>query len=472
MKKIYRTWKSSFKRTTSIPNINHIGKIIAFVLLISSQISHAQLDSMSFTPVKDNSMFSEGANLSNGAGSNLFAGRTLISTSRRALLKFNPIGLPANAQIQSVSLSMIVIQSSGNTTIPKSFSLHKLQKDWGEGTSMGSGQGATATTNDATWAYNFYSSSSWTNTGGDFNPTPSATSNVQYSMFPPKYGIWNSASMKNDVVSWMANPTTNYGWILIGDESSGGSAMKFSSREDGFYPKPTLTIYYTLPANDKVLINEVNPQKKWIELYNPANPAVNLNNYWLANGNTSVSLTSLTVLNGNLTLDSSKYVVLNWSGMGQNDGELALFNGNPSTAEMKDYVQYGSANHQRSNAAVTAQVWDNANNFLPTITIDTLTNSLNGSNIYTSGKATNSTSFVTQRQTPTYRNLLCPPTITLTGNVLDARYSSSGLVSIMGNISSTSTVKSSSQSYIQLNVNTLIDLGAKFSTQIGACPNN
>jgi hypothetical protein len=139
---------------------------------------------------------------------------------------------------------------------------------------------------------------------------------------------------------------------------------------------------------------------------------------------------------------------------------------------MKDYVQYGSANHARANAAVTAQVWDNANNFLPTITADTLTNSLNGNNVYTSGKATNSTSFVTQRQTPTYRNLLCPPTITLTGNILDARYSSSGLLEMTGNISSTSTVKSSSQSYIQLNVNTLINAGAKFQAQIGACPSN
>lgn len=446
--------------------------LLISLLIISSKISQAQLDSMSFVPVKDNSIYSESANLSNGAGNNLFSGRTLIGTIRRALLKFNFAGLPSNAQIQSVKLTMPILQSAGNTTIPKSFSLHKLQKDWGEGTSMGSGQGATATTNDATWNYNFYSSSTWTNLGGDFEVIASATSSITYAMFPLKFGTWSSVGMKTDVSNWLANSATNFGWILRGDEVNGGSAMKFSSREETFYPKPTLTIFYTFSATDKVLINEVNPQKKWTELYNPSKPIIDLSSYYFTNGSSTQTLANMTILNGNLTLDSAQYVVLNWTNMGQNDGELALFNGNPTTAEMKDYVQYGSGNHARAGAAVMAQVWDNASSFLSSITADTLTHSLNGNNNYASGKVTNSTTFVTQRQTPTYRNLLCPPNILLTGNILDARYSSTGIVEIMGNMSNISMVKSSSPTYIQLKVNTLIDAGAKFQAQIGACPNN
>lgn len=417
-------------------------------------------------------MYSEGANLSNGLGNNLFSGRTLTGLLRRALLRFDLSSLPSNAQIQSVKLIMPILQSSGNATSPKSFSLHKVKKNWGEGTSMGSGQGATATTNDATWNYNFFSSSVWTNLGGDFESIASVTSNVNYAMYPLQFGTWSSMGMKTDILNWLASPSNNFGWILIGDEINGGSAIKFSSREETFYPKPILTIFYTLPATDKVFINELNPQKKWIELYNPSKQVVNLNNYYLANGATTQTLANMTVLNGSLTLDSAKYVVINWNEIEETDGELALFKGNPTIGEMKDYLQYGSANHTRASAALMAQVWDNANYFLPTITADTLTNSVNGNNIYTSGTATNSTSFVVQRQTPTYRNLLCPPIISLRGNVLDARYSSSGLVSIMGNISSTSTVKSSSQSYIQMNVNTLIDSGAKFQAQILGCPSN
>ncbi len=453
--------------------MKHFFCILVFIL--SSIACNAQLDSMSFTPVKDNSMFSESPTYSDGAGYNLYAGKTTgraASQIRRALLKFSLTNLPNNAQIQSVKLTMPVIQAAGNTTTPHNFSLHKLLKDWGEGTSTSSGQGSPATTNDATWSYNFYNSSTWTTAGGDFSPTASATSAVAYASFPLKFGTWNSTGMKDDVIAWLANPSTNFGWILRGEESVLGSAKKFTSREEGFFQKPTLTIVYTLPAVEKVFINEVNPQKKWIELYNPVSPSVNLNNYWIANGNTSVSLANLTVLNGSLTLDSAKYVVLNWTGISQNDGELALFNGNPSTTEMKDYLQYGSGNHQRSSAAVTAQVWDNATNFLPSISADTLTFSLNGNNIYTSGKATNSTSFVTQRQTPTYKNLLCPPNISLTGNIIDATYATSGSLQLSGNITSTSFSKFSSESFIQLNTNTLIEQGAKFQGQISGCPNN
>lgn len=435
-------------------------------------MTFAQIDSMKFVPVKDNSMYSEDTLASNGKGFYIFAGKTLNGTSRRALMKFNFSTLPANVQIQSVKLELAVTGGSANTTTTHNFSLHKLLKDWGEGNSSGSGLGALAMVNDATWKYTFYPSTNWTNRGGDFVSNPSVTSSITFTPFPLNYGVLSNTGMKNDVISWLSSASNNFGWIIIGDETIPGSAMKFGSKDGNFYPKPTLSIFYTLPATEKVLINEVNPKKKWIELYNPSKTVVSLNNYYLANGNISESLANMTVLNGSLTLDSAKYVVISWSGIGQTDGELALFDGNPVTAEMKDYVQYGSANQARANTAVTAQVWDNANNFLPTITADTMTNSLNGNNIYTSGKATNSTSFIVQRQTPTYRNLHCPPTMSLTGNILDARYSSTGMVNIIGNISSTSTIKSSSQSCIQLNVNTLINVGARFQAQIGTCPNN
>jgi Lamin Tail Domain len=448
---------------------------LIFVLIILPKLIHAQLDSMSFVPVKDNSMYSERPNNSNGAGISIFAGRTkgiAGSELRRALLKFNLTALPNNAQIQSVKLILSVTGAANFNNATYNFSLHKVLKDWGEGTSSGTGMGASATLNDATWVNNFYNSSTWTNAGGDFTPTASASANITFLTFPLNSGTWNSTGMKNDVIAWKSNPSTNFGWIIIGEETVLGSAFYFGSREGNFYPKPELRVYYTFPATEKVIINEVNPQKKWVEIYNPSKPVVNLNNYFLANGNTTQSLSNIPILSGNLTLDSAQYVVLNWSAIGQNTGELALFDGNPTTAEMKDYVQYGSGNRPRAGAAVTAQVWDNANNFLPTITADTLTYSLNGNNTYTSGKATNSTSFVTQRQTPTYRNLLCPLNISLTDNILDARYSASGAVEIMGNISPIATVRTTAQNYIQLKANTLINLGAKFTTQIGACPNN
>ena len=185
------------------------------------------------------------------------------------------------------------------------FSLYKLTKNWGEGNSKSTGMGSSATANDATWIYNFYNSIAWTNLGGDYSPIASATSGVTYANFPLQYGTWDNLGMKNDVISWITNPANNFGWILIGEKNTVGSAKKFTSRQKGFYDKPTLTIFYTLPTIDKFLINEVNRQNKWVELYNPSKPLVTLSNYYLTNANATQSLTNMTVLNGILTLDSA-----------------------------------------------------------------------------------------------------------------------------------------------------------------------
>ncbi len=346
MKKIYRRRKGCFKRTNSVI-MSYVTKILTFLLLISSKISHAQLDSIIFVSEKDNSIYSERPNNSNGAGISLFSGRTkgmFGSEVRRAFLKFNFSALPSNAQIQSVKLIVSVTGAANFNNATYNFSLHKVLKDWGEGISSGTGTGASATVNDVTWINNFYNSSSWTNLGGDFSPISSASSNITYLSFPLNYGVWSSIGMKNDVNNWIINSSTNFGWIIIGEETVLGSAFFFGSREGTLFDKPTLKVFYTLPAPDKVLINEVNPQKQWIELYNPSKPVINLNNYYLANGSTTQTLANMIVLNGSLTLDSAQYVVINWTGMGQTDGELALFNGSPTNGEMKDYVQYGSAN--------------------------------------------------------------------------------------------------------------------------------
>ena len=53
--------------------------------------------------------------------------------------------------------------------------------DWGEGTSVAPGEegdGAPATTNDATWRHRFFDTIFWTTEGGDFSGTVSASQSV------------------------------------------------------------------------------------------------------------------------------------------------------------------------------------------------------------------------------------------------------------------------------------------------------
>lgn len=452
--------------------------LIIFVFFINCNQAFCQIDSIKVTPTKDNSIFSEGNNLSDGAGLFIYAGRTNNSAAvqvRRALMKFDVSSVPSNAQIQSVKLTLTTLKSAGNSTTPHNFTLHKSLSNWGEGTSSGLGNGSPATTNDATWQNTFYPSLNWTTNGGDFVNTASATAVGIFNELTE----WSSSKngngqMLNDVNSWIANPNTNHGWLIKGEESVRGSAKAFASREGlSVYPK-TLTIYYSLPAFEKAYINELNPQKQWVEIYNPSKPSIELSNYYLANGSSTIQINNSLLLNGSLTLDSGKFTVIKWTGISLNDGEFAIYNGNPANGGtlMKDYIQYGSGNHQRAVAAVSAQVWDNATAFLPTISADTSSFSVNGNNNFSSGIATTFASYLTQRQTPSLKNLICPAQLNLNGNIIDAKYTTTGQLKLIGNVSSTSNIKLFSTQFVEIQPVSLIDKGGFFEVKIGGCQSN
>src|SRR5215472_3371434 len=124
---------------------------------------------------KDNTLYqSTVGNISNGAGGSFYAGLTNRSSIRRGLIDFDVAGnIPAGSTINSVTLTLHV--NKENAASPaKTVQLRRVQADWGEGTSVGSGQGALATTNDATWVYRFYNTVMWANQGGDFASAASA----------------------------------------------------------------------------------------------------------------------------------------------------------------------------------------------------------------------------------------------------------------------------------------------------------
>ena len=200
---------------------------------------------ISIMPSKDNTLYeydpAEGDH-SNGAGFHFFAGENGMGELRRGVLAFDIAGsVPPGSTITAVSLTMnMSMTPAGALTVE----LHKLLADWGEGTShapMGEGDGAPATPNDATWRHRFFDSIFWTTQGGDFSATVSASQSVggtgQYT--------WSSAQMVADVQSWLDNPASNFGWLVLGDETGGATAKRFDTRESA--NPPMLTIQFTGP---------------------------------------------------------------------------------------------------------------------------------------------------------------------------------------------------------------------------------
>jgi hypothetical protein len=199
---------------------------------------------------RDNTLFStEDGSSSNGAGPNVFSGRTGPSggTRQRALLWFDLAGaVPAGSTIVGVELTLTVV--AGGAAPAQTHGLHRVLADWGEGASSGGGgSGAPSAPGDATWLHTFYPDQFWTSPGGDFDATASGQQSVSSAPGPVTWGT--SPAMIADVQGWLDAPDANHGWVLIGNEDVFNSARKLASREfEAAESRPRLTVAYEPPT--------------------------------------------------------------------------------------------------------------------------------------------------------------------------------------------------------------------------------
>ena len=199
-------------------------------------------------PSKDNTLYqSSTGNLSNGSGQHIFVGNSNADNARRGVISFDVSSVvPTGATIISAELTLNMSRSTSPTSPVE---LHALIADWGEGASdamSNEGSGAAPADGDATWVHRMFNSVLWQTPGGDFSSLVSAVVSVGGSS---RY-TWNTTSeMVADVQGWVDDPSTNFGWLLLGDETTSRTAKRFDSNESPTAGnRPTLTITYELPA--------------------------------------------------------------------------------------------------------------------------------------------------------------------------------------------------------------------------------
>jgi autotransporter-associated beta strand protein len=198
--------------------------------------------------------------LSDGLG-DVYVGRTMQDgdgpatiSVRRGLIEFNPsASVPVGATIIGVTLSAEELSgSSWSETV----SLSRMLRDWGEGASFfPGGKGAPATTGDATWYYPFYGSpDTWAAPGGkagvDYGASVSAATLISGGSVGQSFSWSSSANpaMVTDVQQWLDSPASNFGWILLGDESTAPTAKAISgSNETSPNSPPQLSVQYIVP---------------------------------------------------------------------------------------------------------------------------------------------------------------------------------------------------------------------------------
>ena len=227
---------------------------------------------------KDNSLFEspEGEReLSNGAGDFLFAGRTNHPPGtldnpterrglyRRALLEFDVASaIPAGARISSAVLELFVSNVSTNVPdgeLETEMPLHRVDTEWGEGSSDAAqqeGTGAVAEEQDVTWFHTGLEDETWKSAGGDYAADHSALTVVG-----KKFVVyqWIGDRLRDDVQDCLDRPETNHGWILLGDESKPLTAKRFNSRtHPNEATRPRLIVRYTcLEARDQFAISKI-----------------------------------------------------------------------------------------------------------------------------------------------------------------------------------------------------------------------
>lgn len=125
-------------------------------------------------------------------------------------------------------------------------------------------------------------------------------------------------------------------------------------------------------AYGQVRINEVGYSgvdfqgaSKWVELHNTDSSDVDVSSFWLCNFPNYTQIANLTALQGSTTIPAGGFLVVALDALGEGDGEVGLYQdiggdfGNFGRAGfMLDYMQYGSAGHQRESVAVADGVWD------------------------------------------------------------------------------------------------------------------
>ncbi len=237
---------------------------LLFFILIPIFLTNVAIAQVQITIVsdKDNTLYesSTGA-LSNGAGIHFFAGRISTMGSgliRRGLISFDIAGnVNPGATIDSVILTLTMTKTSSGA---QDITLHRLSADWGEGTSdAGSqrdGAGEAAATGDATWIHTFFNTVNWTSAGGDFSSTVSATQSVDAT---GSYSWGSTSGMVSEVQGWLDDPVGNFGWAIVGNESTLQTTKAFGTHEiNSAASRPSLQIFFTpLPNVPPELINTI-----------------------------------------------------------------------------------------------------------------------------------------------------------------------------------------------------------------------
>jgi hypothetical protein len=250
--------------------------VTAAAVLCTGPMSVATAEyTVSLNPVLDNTLLQydpadpNSTLNSNGTGPLFGAGVTFSRDQiQRGLVQFDLSGLPAGSMIVpgSVQLQLYVVDVPRNDKITAErpfwlVRLQNLQQGWGEGDSYSDkGRGSLAKAGDATWLHTQYNPDApddnlWSLPGavasGPLNPHILFGAPDVIVPNDATFVTLQSSRMEADLTAWLEDPASNFGWMMLGDETFNGvdvsSKLGFATREHAMEEwRPLLTFEYSV----------------------------------------------------------------------------------------------------------------------------------------------------------------------------------------------------------------------------------
>src|SRR5438105_954404 len=161
----------------SPPPVRTLVRLMLFVWMVQT-VTWLEAATVALSPVADTTLSQTSPDNNFGREAFLSSGVTVDALINRALLKFDvAANVPSNATIERVVLTLTVPNSTDQ--VAASFSLHRVLRDWGERSKSDGGNGAAATSGEATWLARLYPANQWSVAGAgapdDFIAAASAT---------------------------------------------------------------------------------------------------------------------------------------------------------------------------------------------------------------------------------------------------------------------------------------------------------
>ena len=149
----------------------------------------------------------------------------------RSVIEFNLGQLPHGARVQSAILELYRINGFGNDPGPINF--HAVTQSWEEGSNNG-GTGA-----GVTWDYRDTTALPWSNSGGDYDPVPGASVDLDANV-----DTWFSIDVTSLVHNWSNGTRPNHGMIMVAGDPVVRAEFASSEYADPAL-RPKLNITYS-----------------------------------------------------------------------------------------------------------------------------------------------------------------------------------------------------------------------------------